>query len=94
VWQVRSNERDKVIFTTARSLDERAGVAGLCRRDLKIDLPVLVDGLDDRVDSDYMAWPDRLYVIDRDGKVAYKSRPGPFGFKADAVRAALQPLVG
>jgi Iodothyronine deiodinase len=91
---VRSNERDKVIFVSARSLDERAGVAGLCRRDLKIDLPVLVDDIDDRVDRDYMAWPDRLYVIDREGKVAFKSPPGPFGFKASAVREALQRLLG
>jgi type I thyroxine 5'-deiodinase len=90
VWQVRSNERDKVLFATPRSPDERAGVASACQRGLKIDLPILVDGLDDGVEQAYAAWPDRLYVIDRDGRVAFKSRPGPFGFKADLLGAALE----
>jgi type I thyroxine 5'-deiodinase len=94
VWQLRSNERDQVVFATPRSGDERAGIAGLCRRNLKIDLPVLVDGLDDHVGSAYAAWPDRLYVIDRDGRVAYKSRPGPFGFQAEGVANALETLLG
>jgi iodothyronine deiodinase-like protein len=83
-----------VVFATPRSGEERAGIAGLCRKNLKIDLPVLVDGLDDGVGQAYAAWPDRLYVIDREGKVAYKSGPGPFGFKAEGVRRALEALVG
>jgi iodothyronine deiodinase-like protein len=90
VWQVRSNERDKVFFATPRSLDERTSVAGACQRSLKIDLPILVDALDDGVGEAYAAWPDRLYVIDREGRVAYKSRPGPFGFKTDLLGAALE----
>ena len=93
MWQVRSNERDQVLFATPRSLDERATVAGACQRSLKIDLPILVDGLDDGVGEAYAAWPDRLYVIDREGKVAYKSRPGPFGFKADLLAQALEPVL-
>jgi hypothetical protein len=40
-------------------------------------------------------WPDRLYVIARDGRIAYKSDPGPFGFKpADMERALLDVLGG
>jgi type I thyroxine 5'-deiodinase len=33
-----------------------------------------------------------LYLIDRDGKVAFKSRPGPFGFKPDQLEAAIKKL--
>jgi type I thyroxine 5'-deiodinase len=35
-----------------------------------------------------------LYLIDRDGKVAFKSPPGPFGFKPDDLKAALVKVVG
>jgi type I thyroxine 5'-deiodinase len=28
----------------------------------------------------YLATPDRLYVVDRDGRIAYRGGPGPFGF--------------
>jgi type I thyroxine 5'-deiodinase len=39
-----------------------------------------------------MGWPDRMYVIDRDGKIAYKSKPGPFGFKPAEVEDVLRRI--
>jgi len=48
---------------------------------------------DNRVERAYTAWPDRLYVIGSDGRVAYKSQAGPFGFKTDDVEAALKRIV-
>jgi hypothetical protein len=42
---------------------------------------MLVDELDDRVGALYSGMPSRLYVIDREGKIASKSGRGPFGFK-------------
>ena len=41
----------------------------------------------------YTAWPDRLYVIDRDGLIAHKSAAGPFGFKPAEVEAALKRIL-
>ena len=49
---------------------------------------------DDATERAYTAWPERLYLIDRDGRIAYKSAPGPFGFKPAALEAALTQLVG
>jgi type I thyroxine 5'-deiodinase len=37
----------------------------------------------------YTAWPDRIYLIDATGHVAYKSKPGPFGFKPEELTSAL-----
>ena len=91
---MRSNVRDDVVFATPLSFEERTRVAGTCTKELKIELPVIVDHLDDRVERAYTAWPDRLYVIGRDGRVAYKSRPGPFGFKVEPVAKALEALAG
>ena len=42
---------------------------------------MLVDTIDDTVGARYSGMPSRLYLIDREGKVAYKSGRGPFGFK-------------
>jgi hypothetical protein len=42
---------------------------------------MLVDTIDDKVGAPYSGMPSRLYLIDREGKVAYKSGRGPFGFK-------------
>ena len=33
---------------------------------------------------------DSIYLVDPDGRIAYKSRPGPFGFTPAALEAALR----
>jgi thiol-disulfide isomerase/thioredoxin len=90
VWQTESNFRDKVVFASPRSEDERASVAGACVRKLGIKIPALLDEFGNSTESAYTAWPDRIYLIDRNGKVAYKSKPGPFGFKPDQLQAAMR----
>jgi hypothetical protein len=42
----------------------------------------------------YAAMPDRIYVIDAAGKIAYKGGPGPGGFKAMDVPPVLDKLLG
>lgn len=59
---------------------ERLSVAGTCVEDLGLPMPALVDRVDDKVSRAYGGWPDRLYVIDEDGKVAYAGEKGPMGF--------------
>ncbi len=51
-----------------------------CCGALDLGIPMIVDGIDNRVGEAYSGFPDRLYVIDGDGKVAFKSGRGPFGF--------------
>ena len=92
VWQMQSNVRDKVLFRTPRDMAERVSVAGACVRRLKIQFPALVDGLEDRVEAAYTGWPDRMYLIDRGGRITFKSKAGPFGFHPEELAAALQKL--
>ena len=66
---------------------ERQKVAKEFAAQLKLSIPVLVDTMDDQVGKAYAGWPDRLYVIDAEGRVALKGGPGPGGF-SPAVRAA------
>jgi len=60
---------------------------------LGIEMPALVDEPDNRVERAYTGWPDRLYVVDQIGRIAYKSAAGPFGFKPDDVEAVLKRIV-
>ena len=46
--------------------------------------------MDDKVNQAYAAAPDRLYLVGKDGNVAYRSGPGPFGFKPDELDAAIR----
>ena len=93
VWQSQNNFKDKVVFASPRNEDERASLAGTCVRKLGIEMPALLDEFGNSTESAYTAWPDRIYVIDRSGRVAYKSKPGPFGFKPDELQAALHRVV-
>ena len=92
VWQMQSNVKDNVLFATPKNLQEREAVAGSCVRKLGIKFPAVVDGIDNQTEQAYTGWPDRLYLIDRDGKVVYKSKPGPFGFHPDDLEKALKQL--
>ena len=93
VWQMQSNVKDKVVFASPRSEEERGFVAGACVRKLGIEIPAVLDEFGNSTENAYTAWPDRLYVIDGSGRVAYKSRPGPFGFKADELKTAIQKAI-
>ena len=94
VWQTEINVRDKVLVASPRSEEERGFVAGACVRKLGIEIPAVLDEFGNSTESAYTAWPERLYLIDGHGKVAYKSKPGPFGFKPDALQTALTRVVG
>jgi type I thyroxine 5'-deiodinase len=91
-WQLESNVKDSVLVANTRSDAKRTEVANVCVVKLGIKMPAIVDTVDDRVERAYTGWPDRLYVIDKDGRVAYKSGAGPFGFKPEEVEATLKQL--
>ncbi len=92
-WEEEDNVKEKISVASARSVDERCAVAETCITKLSLKIPPLIDTLENSTEIAYTGWPDRLYVIDYDGRVAYKSKPGPFGFKPGEVGEALKRLV-
>jgi hypothetical protein len=60
---------------------------------LQLTMPAVIDSDDNVVNRAYAAWPDRLYVVDVDGKIACKSGPGPAGFKPAEVETWLKANV-
>jgi len=93
VWQMQSNIRDQVLFASPKSEEERALIAGACVRKLGIKFPAVLDEFGNSTERAYTGWPDRIYLIDPQGRVAYKSKPGPFGFKAELLETALARMV-
>lgn len=88
-WKMESNEKAGVAVSQPRSFEERAEVASqFCTR-LEPKMPVVVDDVNDSVGHAYSGMPARLYLIDRDGRVAYKSGRGPFGFKPAELEQAI-----
>ena len=92
MWQMASNIRDKVIYRTPQNFDERTEVASSCVRNLGIKIPAIVDDMNNSTERAYTGWPDRIYLIDREGRVALKTKPGPFGFDPSQLTAQLQHI--
>ena len=75
-----------------RTLAERSQVAGTCVADLGLSLPALIDDMADSTEEAYSSWPDRLFLVDRDGTLRWKSGPGPQGFDPAALERELERL--
>ena len=86
---MQSNIKDKVVFASPKDEEGRALVAGACVRRLGIKIPAVLDEFGNSTEQAYTGWPDRLYLVDAQGRIAYKSKPGPFGFQPDQLAAAL-----
>jgi hypothetical protein len=92
--QVPRNLDEDVIFEQPATSDERAEVAAACMLRHNFSFPMLMDNMENEAEEKYMSWPDRLYLIDSDGKIAYQGGMGPLYFDVDEFEQELKKLVG
>jgi thiol-disulfide isomerase/thioredoxin len=88
-WVMESNTRVGVKVAQPKTLDERVKVCDQFCQKLKPNMPIVVDEIEDTAGNLYSGMPGRYYVIDPQGKVAYKSGRGPFGFKTGELEQAV-----
>ena len=88
-----SNREEKIVLAQPRSFDERMSAAKILVERLHYDLPLALDGMDNKAETAYSAWPERLYVVDKGGKLVYCGAVGPFGFDAAEMERALAALL-
>jgi hypothetical protein len=89
-WALTYNRRSGIELQDPRSTTERAEVAASCAVRTRTAIPMLVDGIDNEVARQYGGWPDRLYLIDMDGRITFQGGEGPFGFKPEELEEAIQ----
>lgn len=82
---VKDGEKKLVKIAQTEDEAQRGATARLCISTLKLSVPAVLDRADNRVNHLYAGWPDRLYVVGVDGKIAYQGGPGPGGFKIHEV---------
>lgn len=92
-WKAPQNERQGIHVLDPKTFEERQEVAHTCSEKLDIRFPVIVDTMDNAAEHAYAAWPDRLYIVGADGKIAYKGDVGPAGFKAQEMGRALEKVL-
>ena len=89
-WQTPQNLYDAVVYKTPVDDDERAEIANACQIALDLEMPMLVDGIDNAVEEAYISEPIRMFMIDRDGVITFNGAQGPAGFNPDDWEAAIQ----
>ena len=72
------------------STEERREVAANFLNEMKLEIPAVLDTIEDKTSKDYASLPDRLYLIAKDGKIAYAGGRGPRGFKPDELEKAIE----
>ena len=77
-WNTDSNRAAGVMYAQPISLEDRAEVAHDWRKAYGFRNPVVLDWPDNRINADYAGEPERLYVLDSDGTVTFKSEQGPY----------------
>jgi peroxiredoxin len=87
---VQDGGGEDVGIRQAVSESERAEAARhLCDR-MRLKIPTLVDNMQNTTSLAYSAMPGRLYLIDRDGRVAYQSRHGHEGLNPTELKNAIE----
>ncbi len=76
-----------------RTIEERRAVAEECEAAMACGIKTYIDEMDDAVMTAYVAWPERLYLVDEEGKIEYASGPGPWGFKPEEIKAAIDRTI-
>jgi hypothetical protein len=88
-WRMSANAAAGIEIFQPKTFEARREAAALFCSTSKTTVPVLVDGLDNEVGEAYSGFPDRLYLVDPAGRVAYKGGRGPFGYKPGELEQAL-----
>ena len=89
-WQVPNNEEGNVVYTQPTTLEERRELARAFVDQMDVETETLIDDMTNTAMACFAAWPERLYVIDTDGRIVYKGGMGPFYFEPDEVEEVLR----
>jgi type I thyroxine 5'-deiodinase len=93
-WQMKSNVKDEVCYAQPKTLEQRVAIAQDFTARYKFPLPFGIDDMGNAAEGAYAAWPERLYIIDETGHIAYRGGLGPFQYKPAEVRNWLATKYG
>lgn len=76
-----------------KTVEGRAILAQKLVTEIGLSIPVLMDTAECTVEKAYQGRPDRICIIDFDGRVAYYGSRGPRGFKPKEAEQALKGIL-
>jgi hypothetical protein len=79
-----------IVMKQPTTEDERAENAAVCMLRFNYRFPMLLDDMTNQVETAYAALPERLYLVDAEGKIALSGGPGPHYFDVDELEKAIE----
>jgi type I thyroxine 5'-deiodinase len=89
---MESNREEKLVFKQPVTFDQRRDLAKILVERLKYRMPVAIDAMDGRAEKAFAAWPERIYVLEKGGRVLFKGDMGPFGFHPEQAEKTLASM--
>jgi len=72
-------------ITQHKNYGERCSVAQMLVKDKNLSIPAIIEKMDNRVAEAYDAFPNRAFLVRKDGRLGVAAKPGPRGY-APALR--------
>ncbi|OLB38591.1 MAG: hypothetical protein AUH11_06295 [Acidobacteria bacterium 13_2_20CM_57_17] len=91
---MKSNLKDDVCYAQPKTLEQRVMIANDFVKRFKFTLPFGIDDMSNAANDAYAAWPERIYIIDESGRIAYRGGIGPFNYKPEEAREWLAARYG
>jgi hypothetical protein len=93
-WQMKSNVDESICYPQPQTLAQRVAIANDFIQRFHFPLPISVDDMHETADLAYGGWPERIYIIDESGEIAYRGGLGPFNYHPEEARAWLERKFG
>ena len=85
-WQMKSNVKEDVCYAQPKTLEQRVAIANDFIQRMKYPVPFGIDEMNNSANDAYAAWPERIYIIDENGRIAYRGGMGPFNYSPEEAR--------
>lgn len=63
-----------VCLNSHKTIEERIAAASMYKEKFELELPIVVDSMENEFDGKYAAWPERFFVIEN-GKLSFIAMP-------------------
>jgi Iodothyronine deiodinase len=93
-WQMKSNVKEDVCYAQPKTMEQRLAIANDFVLRFHYPLPFGIDDMSNAANDAYSAWPERIYIVDESGHLAYAGGMGPFNYHPDEARAWLARRFG
>lgn len=91
---MKSNVAEDICYAQPTTFAQRVAIANDFVARFHYPIPIAIDAMNDAADHLYGGWPERIYIIDESGKIAYRGGLGPFNYHPEKARAWLAQRFG